>query len=343
MRPSARPSPWPVSGNAASSTPCSARSAADPPELAVRRRPGAGVGADGHRALGGRRARTGPARRRGRPAAAALAEPGPAAHPDQHLPRRSRRAGGGVREAGFEARPGLAPPRTCSSRGVAGRGCPASARGGSPSRTRRRPWSSAALRAAAGRARPRRVRGPGGQGHRTGLLWSGDDGLRGGRGRATRSAPGWSARPSGSACDVRCWPRMRARPAVARPVRRGSWSTRRARASARHAARPELLWRRPATTCRALARAAGGDPRAARRLAAPGGRLVYSVCTFPARRPTRPCRAFLAARPDFAPAEIAGPDGPAERDRLWPHRHGTDAMFVAAFTGAPDRSARSGA
>jgi 16S rRNA C967 or C1407 C5-methylase (RsmB/RsmF family) len=31
------------------------------------------------------------------------------------------------------------------------------------------------------------------------------------------------------------------------------------------------------------------------------------------------------------PIETDGPDGPAERVRIWPHRHGGDGMFVAAF------------
>jgi 16S rRNA C967 or C1407 C5-methylase (RsmB/RsmF family) len=29
---------------------------------------------------------------------------------------------------------------------------------------------------------------------------------------------------------------------------------------------------------------------------------------------------------------MPGPDGAADRVRLWPHRHGSDGMFVAAFT-----------
>ena len=43
------------------------------------------------------------------------------------------------------------------------------------------------------------------------------------------------------------------------------------------------------------------------------------------------CRALLRHRPELEPTPIEGPDGPSERVRLWPHRHGCDAMFVAAF------------
>ena len=31
------------------------------------------------------------------------------------------------------------------------------------------------------------------------------------------------------------------------------------------------------------------------------------------------------------PIETPGPEGSALRHRLWPHRHGTDGMFVVAF------------
>jgi 16S rRNA C967 or C1407 C5-methylase (RsmB/RsmF family) len=45
------------------------------------------------------------------------------------------------------------------------------------------------------------------------------------------------------------------------------------------------------------------------------------------------CDAILRHRPDLVPIETPGPAGavPAARHRLWPHRHGTDGMFVAAF------------
>jgi 16S rRNA C967 or C1407 C5-methylase (RsmB/RsmF family) len=34
----------------------------------------------------------------------------------------------------------------------------------------------------------------------------------------------------------------------------------------------------------------------------------------------------------LVPIEALGPEGAAERIRLWPHRHGSDGMFVATFT-----------
>ena len=95
--------------------------------------------------------------------------------------------------------------------------------------------------------------------------------------------------------------------------------------------RPELLWRTPRTELSGLARLQVAIAAAAVDQLRPGGRLVYSVCTFPRAETDAACDALLAKRPDLEPATIEGPDGPGERIRLWPHRHGTDAMFVAAF------------
>ncbi|HXJ62506.1 MAG TPA: 16S rRNA (cytosine(967)-C(5))-methyltransferase RsmB [Actinomycetota bacterium] len=98
--------------------------------------------------------------------------------------------------------------------------------------------------------------------------------------------------------------------------------------------RPELLWRPARDDLSRLARLQVAIASSAAALLKPGGRLVYSVCTFPRAETDAACRAILRHRPELRPAEIEGPDGPAERVRLWPHLHGTDAMFVAAFTSA---------
>jgi 16S rRNA (cytosine967-C5)-methyltransferase len=66
-------------------------------------------------------------------------------------------------------------------------------------------------------------------------------------------------------------------------------------------------------------------------LVTPGGRLVYSVCTFTRAETEAAVRAFLGKRPEFHPMKVAGPGGQAFAHRLWPHRHGTDAMFWAGF------------
>ncbi|MFN2543931.1 MAG: 16S rRNA (cytosine(967)-C(5))-methyltransferase RsmB [Actinomycetota bacterium] len=95
--------------------------------------------------------------------------------------------------------------------------------------------------------------------------------------------------------------------------------------------RPELLWRPRRDNLSHLARLQVAIVSSVAELLRPGGRLVYSVCTFPRAETDAACDAILRHRPDLEPVDIAGPDGPAPRIRLWPHLHGTDAMFVAAF------------
>lgn len=95
--------------------------------------------------------------------------------------------------------------------------------------------------------------------------------------------------------------------------------------------RPELLWRVPKDDLSRLARRQVAIASTAADLLAPGGRLVYSVCTFPRAETDAACDALLRHRPELRPLETPGPDGVAARHRLWPHRHGSDGMFVAAF------------
>ncbi|MGH2679847.1 MAG: 16S rRNA (cytosine(967)-C(5))-methyltransferase RsmB [Actinomycetota bacterium] len=97
--------------------------------------------------------------------------------------------------------------------------------------------------------------------------------------------------------------------------------------------RPELLWRGRRDELSRLARLQVAIAAAGAALLRPGGRMVYSVCTFPRAETDAACDAILRHRPDLVPIETAGPAGSASafRHRLWPHRHGTDGMFVAAF------------
>jgi len=99
--------------------------------------------------------------------------------------------------------------------------------------------------------------------------------------------------------------------------------------------RPELLWRPRREDLSRLARLQVAIVRGAAQLLAPGGRLVFSVCTFPRAETDAAADAILRHCPFLEPAEIQGPDGPAARIRLWPHEHGTDGMFVAAFRRTP--------
>jgi 16S rRNA (cytosine967-C5)-methyltransferase len=95
--------------------------------------------------------------------------------------------------------------------------------------------------------------------------------------------------------------------------------------------RPELLWRPEKDDLSSLARLQVAIVAGIAELVRPGGRLVYSVCTFPRAETDAACDAIVRHRPDLEPLQLEGPEGPATRIRLWPHRHGCDAMFVAGF------------
>jgi 16S rRNA (cytosine967-C5)-methyltransferase len=95
--------------------------------------------------------------------------------------------------------------------------------------------------------------------------------------------------------------------------------------------RPELLWRPMRNDLSRMARLQVSILAGAAALVRPGGVLVYSVCTFPRAETDAACDAFLRTTEGFTPDPFDGPDGRAARMRLWPHRHGTDAMFVARF------------
>jgi 16S rRNA (cytosine967-C5)-methyltransferase len=95
--------------------------------------------------------------------------------------------------------------------------------------------------------------------------------------------------------------------------------------------RPELLWRVSKDRLSVLAARQLGLVTAGAELVRAGGRLVYAVCTFPRAETDAVCDALLRAKPWLEPVVTDGPDGPGERHRLWPHRHGSDGMFVAAF------------
>jgi 16S rRNA (cytosine967-C5)-methyltransferase len=66
----------------------------------------------------------------------------------------------------------------------------------------------------------------------------------------------------------------------------------------------------------------------------PGGRLVYATCTLRREENQEVARAFEARQPGFA-RRPALPGNPAQDGegflRTWPHRHGTDGFFAAAW------------
>ncbi|HVQ97444.1 MAG TPA: rRNA cytosine-C5-methyltransferase, partial [Mycobacterium sp.] len=100
--------------------------------------------------------------------------------------------------------------------------------------------------------------------------------------------------------------------------------------------RPESRWRRKPADLPALTALQRELLAAAVALTRPGGVVLYATCS-PHLAETvgvvadalrrRPVRA-LDTRPLFEPVADLG-DGPYVQ--LWPHRHGTDAMFAAAL------------
>ena len=100
--------------------------------------------------------------------------------------------------------------------------------------------------------------------------------------------------------------------------------------------RPEARWRRTPADVPALGKLQRELLAAAIRLVRPGGVVLYSTCSphlaetvgVVADAARRHPVTVLDARELFAPAENLG-SGPSVQ--LWPHRHGTDAMFTAVL------------
>ena len=92
--------------------------------------------------------------------------------------------------------------------------------------------------------------------------------------------------------------------------------------------RPEARWRREPSDVATLAALQRELLAAAKRLVRPGGVVAYVTCS-PHLDETAAVVAghdLIDARPAFPGVDQLGP-GPAVQ--LWPHRHGTDAMFCA--------------
>lgn len=101
---------------------------------------------------------------------------------------------------------------------------------------------------------------------------------------------------------------------------------------------PELKWRHGAAAITELAGKQAAILEAAARLLKPGGRLVYATCSILPEENEVIAEKFAASHADFAPvscrellaAQRIEIDCEA-RLRLWPHRHGCDGFFAAAF------------
>ncbi len=85
--------------------------------------------------------------------------------------------------------------------------------------------------------------------------------------------------------------------------------------------RPDRRWRASAEGIDELADVQRGILDAGAAATAPGGRLVYSVCTISRREGPELIASFLREHPEFEAAEPA--------IQLLPHRDGTDGFFIA--------------
>ena len=101
---------------------------------------------------------------------------------------------------------------------------------------------------------------------------------------------------------------------------------------------PDLKWRHAAGAISELAAKQLRILEAAAKLLKPGGRLVYATCSILSEENEAVAERFAAGHAEFAPlscekllavSRISLATG--ERLRLWPHRHGTDGFFAAAF------------
>ena len=100
---------------------------------------------------------------------------------------------------------------------------------------------------------------------------------------------------------------------------------------------PDLKWRQGPQAIDELAAKQLRILRAAAPLVKGGGRLVYATCSLLREENEAIADAFAAAHAQFDEVSCADLLGSqrieleGERLRLWPHRHGTDGFFAAAF------------
>jgi len=100
--------------------------------------------------------------------------------------------------------------------------------------------------------------------------------------------------------------------------------------------RPEARWRKSEEDIAELTKLQSELLASAVRLAKPGGVIVYSTCS-PDERETRGIVDKQLAAGDVDELDVRdvlpemGDLGPHVSAQMWPHRHGTDAMFLAAL------------
>lgn len=110
---------------------------------------------------------------------------------------------------------------------------------------------------------------------------------------------------------------------------------------------PDLKWRQSPEGVAEMRCKQAAILRAAATLVKPGGRLVYATCSLLAEENEEIVQAFQTAHPEFNPVDCGNllrqqgiETGSGEQMRLWPHVHGTDGFFAAAFERVHPRGTR---
>lgn len=98
-------------------------------------------------------------------------------------------------------------------------------------------------------------------------------------------------------------------------------------------AKPDILFNRSPDDIDALAALQANILETAAQYVREGGRLCYSTCTVLKQENDDVVQAFLQKHADFMPVPVKTPLHEEEQTRLrmFPHEHGTDGFFVAAF------------
>ena len=107
---------------------------------------------------------------------------------------------------------------------------------------------------------------------------------------------------------------------------------------------PDLKWRQSEKAMAELVVRQTAILDSAARLVKSGGRLVYATCSVLPEENEQLAQAFSMSHPDFVPLNVAEEltrlkvndaaglcNGEGLHLRLWPHRHGTDGFFAAAW------------
>jgi len=110
---------------------------------------------------------------------------------------------------------------------------------------------------------------------------------------------------------------------------------------------PDLKWRQSPEAVQEMSVKQAAILQSASRLLKPGGRLVYATCSLLRQENEDIAAAFSAAHPGFQPLSAgevlsnlkvpdagvlcSGGDDGKQYLRLWPHRHGADGFFAAAW------------